>query len=67
MPDEHLCSHEDMHPYNCLPLACSHCNLTKNADHDPDDCLFCSMDEQDGLRPTIDKILNDEKIRISLN
>ena len=61
-----MCTHEDMHPYNCLPIACCHCNLLKDAEHDPDNCLFCYADEQDGLRPLIAKNLEEEKLRISL-
>jgi hypothetical protein len=42
------CTAEDMHPYECEPVTCRHCNATKTEDHDPRRCWLCWDGDPDG-------------------
>lgn len=54
MPTEerfHVCTADDMHPYNCVESECVHCNRAfyeddlTHEDHDPNTCPLCDDTE----------------------
>jgi hypothetical protein len=46
----HVCTRDNMHPYECDPKTCIHCAVKQTENHDPRQCWLCWDGDPEGPR-----------------